>query len=143
MAISLTIPSHCGPGYLVGLSGMTGPTPLDDTVLIGLRAPTSGNFVTAGLVQTLGATFVQVVLGVLFSGVLSDGLDEWIPPGTALDLYWNQSHSDLSVVDSGTVSGILWDPTGGAYQLMQIMLMRSGGGSELAEVLAAVRRTFP
>lgn len=120
---------------------MLGPTGIDDTFEIGVRTPTSGNFMTFGQTVVLGATFCVVVMGVLEKDFLADGLDEYVAPGTAVTTDWWQKQGNGTIVDSGTIAGLLWDPTGGAYQLVQLMLQRLASG-DLAAILAAVRKTY-
>lgn len=138
MAIVVATATRIGPGYVCYVSGISGPVPDDDRFTLCVKQTGATNCL-AGAVQILhGNTFATMTIGTNDTGPLPSGIDVYVAPGASVDLIWTQSHHSGTVVDTGTVSSLIWDPTGGLGGL--IAQLASGAPGDLAAVLAAVRK---
>jgi hypothetical protein len=141
--ITVLVPSHVGPGYLIHWSGLAGPVPSSDLFSASVILEGGvGSFLTSFQVSTRGLTFGQAVLGTTDDlTALAPGLDNYVPPGTLVQLEWHQYHSNFAVVDSGTVHGLVWEPVYGVFQLVQRLVNGDATGAT-GTILAAVRKTY-
>jgi hypothetical protein len=142
LTITVFAPAHLGPGYIFQAVGLTGPVPNDDIFQVGVRVSGATNFLVGGIQVLNGHTFAIVMLGASDLSNLACALDVYVAPGATVQAEWKQMHSNLTVVDSGTVTGLLWDPTGGVGNLVTYF-NQLGGGSLLGEIRDAVIHTFP
>jgi hypothetical protein len=122
--------------------GLTGPVPADDTFGFGIRVSGATNFLAGALVVLHGLTFANLWVGASDQSNLALALDVYVAPGATVQLEWQQKHANGTLVDSGTVTGLLWDPTGGVGNLLSYFFQKSFLGHTL-DVYDAVIHTFP
>lgn len=142
MAISVSCASHVGFGYQVTATGITGPVPLDDQFSVGVRQSGAPNFLCGGINVLQGHTFAVCYLGLSDTGGLALSLDTYVAPGATVQLEWAQHHANGTLVDSGIITGLVWDPTGGVGNLVSAFNQLSAGGL-VGKIYNAVVHTFP
>lgn len=124
-------------------SGLAGPVPLDDIFVVGIREAGGPNFLTGSIRQTHGFTSGNGIIGTSDGSLaLNVGLDRYVVPGAPVQAEWSQYHANLTIVASGVVAGLLWDPTGAAFVLDEMLVNgNSPSGASLSAILAAVTKT--
>jgi len=125
-----------GPGIYVFVSGMAGPTALDDYVVAEINNFSTSQILCSGSVVTHGATTVLVVPGVHDGGPAFNAAILGLAPGTAVEIAVEQFHHNGTSVASTTQTAT-WDPVSGLW-----FLLRSEAAVDLSAVLAAVQKTF-
>lgn len=158
MAVTISVPNTAGfavgPGFVVESTGWTGPTALDDIVVVRLvtdsgGAAPAGSDVVQAITLMRGFTTISSIVGVYeirtfiapafeASTLLVQG-----QPIVAQASRYNAAHSFIE--SSSSVSGLLWDAINGMWSLVANSGSGGGGGidAELAAILAAVQRTYP
>jgi hypothetical protein len=132
-----------GPGYLVQISGLAGPTALDDVLEVYVQEPTTGAAICIGQAFCGGFTTVQVILGVVVNDVHGP-FAHWsqVDVGDSVELVANHSDSSMSLIETVTFTGLVWDPVNGVGSLVSNLHTSTGPGGSLGSILAAVRRSF-
>lgn len=141
MAIGLnnTTPRPLGPGYVLLVTGMSGPTPIDDIVTVTLSDTGGGPGHPAyGRSFTRGATFVVIQLGVDETRTYERSISNHLADGASV--YVTIQHGSDVVI----YPGFTWDPLTQVGQLVATGIAQGGGADTgmLAEILAAVRKTY-
>jgi len=141
MAITVFAPSHVGYGYKVLYSGASGPIPSGDYMEMLVQDASSLFIYTAGVANMHSLTSGSVVLGITDGTAIVPNMQTYVAPGAGCIINWSQKHAGGATVASGTVSSLLWDPTGALGELLVQLLQ--GGGSSIAAILAAVTLPLP
>lgn len=134
-----------GPGYTIGYNISGGPIPNDDFVeLIVSDSANVGRWLATASHKTFGALSGSVTIGASDVEHLSIAQRTFpFAVGGAVTITLNLLHANFVTVDSVSQSGFTWDPTGALHWLITELLWRSVSSTALADVLAAVRKTFP
>lgn len=135
-----------GPGYLLQCVTTSGPTALDDLLIVDLVDSASGLEVCFGSVFWGGFTNQPVLLGRVVNSVHGlPGHQGQLQAGGSVDLQMRHTNVSGALVTSGTITGLQWDPVNGIGALMTALTAGGSGGHDamLDDILAAVRRTYP
>lgn len=144
MAIGIgTAPALFGPGMQLLVTGVAGPVPSDDFLLVNFLRHSDNAGFTYGTKTNLVAGTNVVTLGWDERlGFVAASQGQGMADGTAMDIIVTQYHANLTVVD--TVAQQAWgalDTHSAPWQLLHFLVTSSS--SDVAAILAAVRRVFP
>ena len=133
-----------GPGYLAEVAGLAGPTALDDLLFVNVLDPATSAVISSGSAVCAGFTSVAVVLGVFATdthGPLAH--QSQVQSGDTVSVELRHYTAALSLVESVTVTGLVWDPVNGVGSLLSNLHAGASSGGALGSILAAVRRVYP
>ena len=141
MAITIgnTSGGPVGPGIIVFVSGMAGPTANDDYVVAEINDGGTSNILVSGSAVTHGATSVLVVPGIRDGGPAFNPAIVGLAPGAAVTLAVEQFHHNGTSVAS-TTGFFTWDPVSGLWYVVQKVVSPDSG--PIADILAAVQKIF-
>jgi len=149
--------SVVGPGINVYVhTSLTGPYPIDDMFFIDVVAtagPLSGISIYRGDAFTDGYNTQEVILGVRKR--LSTAPQFWASrlasaisaidaaDGQACRMDLTMYNSSFATLDTGSMTGLTWTRIGNLSNLFAgLLAVGQGADSQLAQILAAVKRTY-
>jgi hypothetical protein len=146
VALAIVTPpggGQVGWGYAVDVSGATGPTALDDKLIVTVELGT-GQVVAWGSTLFAGNTAAGCAVGAQAASFnIRKELVAQLAPGATVSIRGARYTHANALVEQVLVTGFVWDPTSGLGALLSEILSNvGGGGGSIADVLAAVRRTY-